>query len=459
MPNIGQFGTGPYGLGSYGGLFAESFRLLSAESLNSYTVVLQFNAPLNLSYAPNYLPVNYVIPGLTVSRVTQNPSNPTSVILRTSKQQYILYTVTVLDVQNIQADTPDPQHRFAEFTGYSLTARFNARALAANRIRLFFYQPMLADNVLRHHNSYAVQNENGVYNPVLSATLEQPSNVTSVVLTLQNNLVSTEWYRVDVSGLIKTVGGLSVIPRSATFQWVSRPPSVQVGIDKFTGEARGGLFGNPMGQVFFSPALEEPLANSAIEVEEVAVCTTAYDSYTVPQPIDPFPLYTWKKHQPLRGLGAGVVLWGAFPRLMDAKFDLVSRYEDEAEPPSDGAVSLSFSYSSYTTLNSNRWTLHAPYNENPFQTASNLSPMGPDMLVSMVLGVSTSVTAFEKPAPRPVDGPAVAILETPSLPLALLNNDHWTMFPEPDSSHEVFTTASNLAPIGSPYVVTIPLSS
>jgi hypothetical protein len=54
------------------------------------------------------------------------------------------------------------------------------------------------------------------------------------------------------------------------------------------------LLGEPLGQVFFSPALDTAVAaDSTIQVDSVSVCTRAYDVYEIPEIPDPKPLMTW----------------------------------------------------------------------------------------------------------------------------------------------------------------------
>lgn len=389
---IGEFGTGPYGTGTYGGLGGAGFRLLSAEAANPYTVLLTFNDNIDPAYAPTLDPTNYLVPGLTVTRVVPNPSNPSALYLYTTVQSYQLYTATVGNLLSLSGGTLETQYRSASFTGWSTEPCFTAVAVGPRRVRLIFVRPMLLNATLLNPANYAVQDVGGVYNPVLNVQAEQPVTPTSVVLTLQDDLPTTRWHRVDVSVAVTTQTGLSLIPRHTTFQWVNPDRTVHVGLDKFTGEVTGGLFGNPLGQVFFSPALEAPLANSVIEIDEVSVCTQAYDSYELPQPIDPNPLYTWSAFGPKPPLNqSGVVLWASFPRLVDARTIVSDLRADTVAAPVDGPATATFQQpwdpAYVSLLNNDHWQLTPPSSVGSvmFQTASNLAPIPPGPTVTVVL--------------------------------------------------------------------------
>lgn len=382
MPTIGQFGTGPYGTGTMGGVALPDYRLLSAESVNPFTVLLTFNAPYNPSFPPAFLPSNYTIPGLSIKRVVPHPSNPAALYVYTTVQSYQLYEVTVGEMFSDDNRPLDFLYGRAPFTGWSTVPCFRATAVGKRRVRLQFEEPMEANSNLENPAGYTVRNVAGAYLTVQSVRLEQTENVLSVVLSLATDMVTTNWYRVDVSALVRTTGGLSLNPRTTSFQWVDRPLSVDVGVNEFSGEVSGGLLGTPLGQVFFSPALEAPIANSAIMVEEVSVCTEAFDTYEWPEAIDPRAFFLWDGPVTQTLLDEpGVVLWAAFPRLMEARIELTDSREEEAirlPSLSQAAISIDAhfdpSYISY--LNNVYWELFpASPDHAVFIVANTLGPI------------------------------------------------------------------------------------
>jgi len=383
MPVVGYFGTGPYGTGTYGGIATTTFRLIAAEAVNPYVVRLTFDDNLDPTYPATFQPSNYTIAGLTINRVVPDPLSPASLYLYTSVQSYQLYTVVVDSLLTLSNIPLDGQHRSAIFTGYSTEPCFTAVAVGPRRLRLIFVRPMQVNAALLDVASYAVKDVAGVFNVVQEVTQEQPGSPTSLVLRVASDLSTTEWNIVEVSNQVVTTGFLSLIPRTATFQWVNPDLTVTVPLSRFTGEVQGGLFGTPLGQVFFSPALEAPIANSAIEVQSVDVCTAAYDTYEFPAVLDPFPLYTWQSGVSPRLLnGPGVVLWAAFPRLMEATITVDDLRTETMPVPEDGpadAYFLTWDPAQVAFLNNTYWELGVPAaaGHAPFITANNLIPVVP----------------------------------------------------------------------------------
>lgn len=158
-------------------------------------------------------------------------------------------------------------------------------------------------------------------------------------------------------------------------------PEEQTGVDPSVSQ----LFGNPDGMVFFSPALKTGGApNSSIQVDEVKACTTTYDTYHFPQPIDPIPLYT-------HGLGITptpevtllneAVLITDFYRLKEARFDIGMRPEDTVTAFADGGLSVVMTQvyppAQIALLNNPAWALFAAGAPPPFLfiTADNSIPI------------------------------------------------------------------------------------
>ncbi len=201
---------------------------------------------------------------------------------------------------------------------------FLAVALSPLRVRIVFSETMQDNAALRSDLSYLLTDIGGVAVPVTSVELEQTAPV-SVVLVLGAGLQSQKFYHLGLSPLIlSSGGGTPVSPSTTTFQWSPTAGRISVPVSRFSGGVPGP-YGLRTGRVFFSPALEESTPDSVIQVDEVQVCTRAYDQYVFPQIPDPPVLFTH---------GAGVVptpavtvlnthtLWAPFPRMCEAKLNL-----------------------------------------------------------------------------------------------------------------------------------------
>ena len=285
----------------------------------------------------------------------------------------------------------DPTHRSAPFTGAGDNTAFKALGLGHRRVRLLFSAVMWPDAALGNPASYVVQGADGAYTAVIEVLVEQQTDVQSVVLVLGADLVSTAWYQVRVSSLVKTTLGLALQPAAQSFQFVAPQKTLSLSLSQFSGEVQGGLFGTPAGLVFFSPALEVSIPNSVIEIDEVSVCTTAYDTYRFPTPLDPTPLYTWQRGAPQTALAqVGVALWAPFARLTEAKFNLTLALAETVQAPTTGPATATlrevWQQDTVALLNNPYWTLFAlPSTGVGFMTAKNTSPIptGPIVVVPL----------------------------------------------------------------------------
>jgi hypothetical protein len=402
MPILGVYGKGPYGRGTYGAPHGP-LRVLSAESLNPYSVLVYFDQPIDIGFPPFLDPSNYTIPDLTVTGAVF--ASGTSIQLTTSEQSYKLYTVTVGAGRSISGQFLDVLHRSAPFTGHAATAGYFALALGKRRVRLLFSATMQANAALSDPTSFYVEGLDGVPKPVIAVHLEQSTDVLSVILVFGQDLVDTQWYRVIASLNVKTTGGLSLVPNTVMFQWNETVLELNLPLTWFTGEVQDELFGNPAGLVFFSPALEVPAANSVIQIDEVDVCTTAYDIYEPPVPVDPFPFYTWVPNGPQTTLGqAGVTLWAPFPRLVEAQFNVTLTPTDTVPPPVSESAHATmrepWDHSYVALLNSPPFNTAVPpqaisywglFGTGPdaspitFITANNLGPIPPGPFTTILL--------------------------------------------------------------------------
>lgn len=150
-------------------------------------------------------------------------------------------------------------------------------------------------------------------------------------------------------------------------------------------ESTQKLFGNPQGQVFFSPALVPSLPGpSTIQVDDVSVCTRSYDVYSPPKDVDPIPLYTHGGG--ITGSLAGsvlsptVVLFGGFNVIgAGAHLGLSSKHTDTIDTASDEAPTLQmlqvYDPARFGLLNNPAWELYGGV-ALPFVVADNLSPIG-----------------------------------------------------------------------------------
>lgn len=301
------------------------FGVASATTLDPTDVQVQFDSFLDFTFTQVLSKFNYSIPGLTIEAVYQYTS--TSVRLVTSVQSTTTYTVTVTAARGIfgQMMDPNPIYHSANFTGQAPPPTMRGRAVSGTKVRVLYSTQMLNDSNLSNVANYSVTDLSGNALSILSATPEQPTNPQSVALVLASALSDTGLYKVTVSSAIHSIGGQSVSPSTSVFEWVAEMGSIEIDFSMFSGEISGGLLGTPNGQVFFSPALNAPAPNSVLQVDEVDVCSFAFDTYTFPPAPDPPMMFTFQKGQPpgLSAIGTGV-LWAGFPRLMEAMFEISS---------------------------------------------------------------------------------------------------------------------------------------
>jgi len=393
VQRFGNFGTGDLGIGPYGGA-SPLLQVEGATSLSLTSVSVAFTDLLDFTFLPALVPGNYSIsPPLTILGVV--PQSAKSVILLTTTQANISYTVTVQAAKSLSLNFLDLTHNQATFTGSLQSPTFFGVATGPTRVRAVFAQPMLLDVNLTNPANYTVQDIDGTNLPVLSATSEQATNPTSVLLTLGVALTTQTFYDLTLAASIQTNGGQSVEPPTSVFQWVSSLGQVSIPEGAFSGEVLNGLFGIHNGLVFFSPALVNSAANSIIQVDEVDVCTKAYDEYHFPQPVDPPPFFTHGGGlypTPPSFLNSPSVLWVDFPLLFEAKLELGFHPNDIMPQAVDGAVSVTFQEpwtpSRVALLNNTAWYL---FNNTgltvppTFITADNLTPIPPGPTSILIL--------------------------------------------------------------------------
>jgi len=395
----GNYGGDLFGASPYGGT-PDPFGAVSATSLSDFSVEITFNDLLDFTYLPNLETINYSIPGLTVLSVSQYTA--ASVQLQTTAQTNVTYTCTISQSRGYFDESLNPALSTVTFQGQQTYATMVPVAVSPTKVRLVFSEPMLDDVSLSSPLSYTVTDMFGNSFTVVSATPEQTTNVVSVALVLSTDLVTDGIYQATVSGSVHTVSGIGVSPGTVKFTWVQEMPNpILIPFQEFTGEISDSIFGNPAGLVFFSPALNASAANSVIQVEEVDVCTTAFDTYSFPQPVDPIPLFTYGVGRPAGSvLGpGGASLWAPFPRMSPAQFILSNsglHQNDIFHHATDGMAlallkSSTWNLTYVALLNNPAFLLHEPPPATPlpmppppatvpvtpvlFITANNLSPI------------------------------------------------------------------------------------
>lgn len=360
-------------------------RLLAATSLTPYLIQLDFSHALNYGFAAILDPANYnIVPSLTI--VSVSSQSPNSVILSTEEQDPVIYTITVDQAESSSGDTIDAGSKTAVSAGFGATPTFFAAAQSRRKIQLVFSEEMEQNSDLTNVSSYLVTDLNLTAVSIDSVETYGPTPVQRVTLSLGADLDPGGYYVVWVTSLnIKTSGGLNLSPTYDMFQWgemqapvFSAPLSID--ISRFSGEVSGGLLGEPLGQVFFSPALGAAIADSSIQVDSVSCCTRAYDVYTMPSLPDPQPLATWGADQAYSSLigSSDSVLWAPADRLGLARTDL-SDFQEETMPqavdgPADATLQETFDQSRVSLLNVDDWGLYDGV-VTSFKTADNLTPI------------------------------------------------------------------------------------
>jgi len=348
-----SFGTGSFGSSVYGGK-NPLFQVVSAYSLNASTVVVTFTEPPDLTDLETINPSNYYIepvgPGVLIGAPFQvlSADDPNSVHLITPVQEYLQYRVSVTNlVVSGTGSTVDEQANSAEFTGQPLLgdAGLIAKAVRANAIHIVVGQPLNVDPAFLDPLNYTVTELSGSPLTVVGVTPNVPSGATRILLELGSPMRPSVPYSVTVGTAVMLVGGGALYPSSGVVVWHPRTLVAKVPFSLFSKELTASntdadpniaaLFGNPDGLVFFSPALVAGGApNSSIQVDEVKTCTTAFDTYKFPQPVDPKPFYLFSPLNSTSFLN-GDVLFTDFYRLGEAQHSLHDKPQDTVASISD----------------------------------------------------------------------------------------------------------------------------
>lgn len=399
------WGGSPWGGGPWGGSYEAGGPVVASETvtltegltvslpllfvavapLSPFVVEVTFSHDLDPGFAANFNPINYSIaPFLNILSLVPGPT-PNVIRLNTAEQGDVLYTLTVATGRSTGTDLLNPPNQSLPFAGFFITPRFQAAAQAFRKVQIVFSATMQVNGAFTNPNNYAVRDLNGNVIPVTAVAAVGNAPITRAELTLGADLVKGGYYIAQVDAAVQTTGGLSMNPAIDVFRWnVMEAPittgPITIPIRDFSGEVSGGLLGQPAGQVFFSPALDVAAPNSIIQVEDVSLCTRAFDAYEFPNPPDPTPFFT-HGGGPVSLLGApGVVLWAPADRLGQARVELGDMRADTLPTPIDGLTEMTLFEPIDTSrggfLNDARWHL---YDGSPttFSTYDNLTPAGP----------------------------------------------------------------------------------
>lgn len=312
-------------------------KLISAVALSLTEVELTFSHALDTGYAPTTAPNNYTItPTLGISSVVVYSAKV--VRLHTAFQSDVVYTITVGTERSTGTDLLDPSFDTLTFNGFKSSPVFQAAAQGIRKVMLTFSQPMQQDANLADPSKYSIK---AVYGTTVAVVAVQIQDSTHVTLTLGSDLSSGQMYVAETDITIVAATGATLAPRTDLFRWagtqtIARGRTLTIPTARFSGEVSGGLFGTPAGQVFFSPALQAPIAGSQIQIDSVQACTRAYDVYSMPSPPDPTPFLLWAPNVSAGALNSlETVLWAPPEVLGLAAFGLSDSRSDTAPATDD----------------------------------------------------------------------------------------------------------------------------
>lgn len=347
-------------------------------------LIVEFSHNLDPAYPPHLNVSNYSIsPPLVVAGAFAGPA-ANQIRLETSEQAATSYTLIVSNARALTGDTLDPARDTVLFFGFPIAPNYFATAQSRTKVMLTFSATLEINVAVTEPTNYTITDIDGTPVTVDSATVNQTqSEPMWVTLELGANLTPGGYYVCTLDPAIINTGGSPYSPLTDVFQYIERERQYDVPISAFSGEVSGGLLGQPLGQVFFSPALEgltSTPATSTIQVDSVSVCTRAYDVYEFPEIPDPEPLMTF---------GAGAynssvlndtdnVLFATADRLGLAHVNLSDHPEDTwggaADGPCDATLQETFDQSRVALLNVDDWVLYDGVNP-PFICADNLTPI------------------------------------------------------------------------------------
>ncbi len=269
-------------------LVSLQLKVLYAEAVSLTEVDVFFSHGLDPSYTAQFLTTNFSFtPALTVSAV--QVLSPKRLRLTTDYQSPVqTYLLEVGVGRSLGSDPLDPSFDTATVAGMAITPSFSPQAQAIRTVTVTFSQPALNNSGLTNPANYSLTDLEGNAVSVLAVVPGPVVPIRVVTLTLGADLEPWAYYALSLALGVQTTTAIP-FQDTRTFQWMDNAYAgpIQVAATGFSGEISGGLHGNPLGQVFFSPALENGISGSSIQVESVEVCTRAEDSYSMPDLPDP----------------------------------------------------------------------------------------------------------------------------------------------------------------------------
>lgn len=394
-------------------------RVASAVAIDRYSVLVTFSNAINPAYLPFETISNYNFsPALLIGSVQVAGSN--QVLIQTiTPQLNVGYTVTVTSAESLTGDPLGP-HNSANFSGFSITTQFIAGALSSTKIGIRFSEEVLVNaNLVDVVNYSVIATTGGASIPVTAVVLGEPP-VQHLTLMLGSPLIPKAYYAIVVNSSIVSIFGSPVQPTTQVIMWEALKAFVEIPIEDFSGEVSGGILGTPEGQVFFSPALEAQVSSvSTLEIEEVSVCTRAYDEYHIPDTPDPEVLFTYGPGQTESFLGQ-MVLFAPADRLGLASITLRDHHAEDVLPEVyvPGTATYESPISDFGTgflvetiditrgafLNDVRWKTFPNTDALVFRTLDNATPVGPgpttQVQLSTVLEVrlTDTIVALDSPS-------------------------------------------------------------
>jgi hypothetical protein len=391
IPRLSPYGLSPYGSSLYGSP-PGPFGLQGATSLLPVIVQVRFNDLLDLANPALVNPANYVItPPLGVHTV--NIETAGSVRLTTDYITAGIYTVRVANMTSSTDAPVDVTLRDATFDGFPTINGFLPVGVSRRKVRLIFPDYMEVNAALTDPASYRITSPHGVDLPVIGVIAEGPFlQPVAVALILGADLVprGVHTARIVTTNVHDHIGH-AIVPDVMNFRWVPRVPSVIARIRDFSGEATDGLLGRPAGMVFFSPALGVAAPNSALQVDDVSVCTRAHDVYQFPNPPDPSVLFVFKPGVNAGTLTSSRVTFASFEKLggariivSDLRLDTLAHGHDsrciatlvETLDPARAPRLNAVAYAA-APPRAAIWPIFDGISATPFTTAANLTPIPP----------------------------------------------------------------------------------
>ena len=388
-----MYGVGAYGSSPYGGA-APPFGVLGATALMPVIVQVVFNDLLDLTNPLLTNTSSYTLtPSVPIHSV--NIETAGSVRLTTDYLSNTLYTVHVVGPTTYTGRIMDDALRNATFDGFPISESFRPVPVSYRKVRLLFSSTMTVNHALTDPRSYRITTHTGVDLPILQVIPEGPVGAPlAVSLVLGADLIQRGVHEAYLlSPDIRDQSGNAIKPRNLDFHWIPPLLHATVPFHKFSGEERGGLLGQHNGLAFFSPALTSPAPNSAIQVEEVSVCTRAHDVYQIPNPPDPKVLFLFRPGVATGRLStASDVAFASFDKLGGVKANLRDLRRDSLAPPVDSRCIATLVETLEPTraprLNALKYSATPPHylpawpifdgiSTTPFATASNLTPIPP----------------------------------------------------------------------------------